>query len=254
MIIHKVAHFAVAAALVTAVGLSFPATAESRSQTTDPIVFIQKLADQAINVLSTQNGSLKDREDRFRDLLRDDFAMDKISRFVVGGYWRKMSDKQRDTYQKLFSEWVLKTYSVRLGGYSGEQFKVIKKSAAGKRDVIVHTRIEQTAGNAFKRELAGPEAWRALQDHRHLCRRRQHGGHAAFRVRDDPAQTRHRRIDQPIAEPARKTLDRVLDAPSFTRIDVSRGRHLAGRCFTGNSAALKRSAREDSCSRQRLSD
>lgn len=149
MIIHKVAHFAVAAALVTVVGLSFPATAESRSQTSDPIVFIQNLADEAINVLSTQNGSLKDREDRFRDLLRDDFAMDKISRFVVGGYWRKMSDKQRDTYQKLFSEWVLKTYSVRLGGYSGERFKVIKKSAAGKRDVIVHTRIEQTAGNAF---------------------------------------------------------------------------------------------------------
>lgn len=149
MIIRKVAHFAVAAALMTVVGLSFPATAESRGQAADPIVFIQKLADQAINVLSTQNGSLKDREDRFRDLLRDDFAMDKISRFVVGGYWRRMSDEQRDTYQKLFSEWVLKTYSVRLGGYSGEQFRVIKKSPAGKRDVIVHTRIEQTAGNAF---------------------------------------------------------------------------------------------------------
>lgn len=149
MIIHKVAHFAVAAALMTVVGLSFPATAESRAQTTDPIVFIQKLADQAINVLSTQNGSLKDREDQFRDLLRDDFAMEKIGRFVAGGFWRKMSEEQRSTYQKLFSEWVLKTYSARLGGYSGEQFKVIKKSAAGKRDVIVHTRIQQNAGNAF---------------------------------------------------------------------------------------------------------
>lgn len=149
MNIHKVAHFAVAAALMTVVGLSFPATAESRGKTADPIIFIQKLADQAINVLSTQNGSLKDREDQFRDLLRDDFAMDKIGRFVAGGFWRKMSEEQRSTYQKLFSEWVLKTYSARLGGYSGEQFKVIKKSSAGKRDVIVHTRIHQTAGNAF---------------------------------------------------------------------------------------------------------
>lgn len=149
MIIHKVAHFAVAAALMAAVGLSFPATADSRGQTADPIIFIQKLADQAINVLSTQNGSLKDREDKFRSLLRDDFAMDKIGRFVAGGFWRKMNEDQRQTYQKLFSEWVLKTYSARLGGYSGEQFKVIKKSAAGKRDVIVHTRIQQNAGNAF---------------------------------------------------------------------------------------------------------
>jgi phospholipid transport system substrate-binding protein len=149
MIIHKVAHFAVAAALMTVVGLSFPATAESRGQTADPVIFIQKLANQAINVLSTQNGSLKEREDQFRDLLRDDFAMDKIGRFVAGGFWRKMSEEQRKTYQTLFSEWVLKAYSARLGGYSGEQFKVIKKSTAGKRDVIVHTQIQQTAGNAF---------------------------------------------------------------------------------------------------------
>ncbi len=149
MMIRKVAHFAVAVALMTVVGVSYPATADSKSPSNDPVHFIQDLANQAIHVLSTHSGSLKEREDQFRNLLRDDFAMDKIGRFVVGGYWRRMNDEQRDTYQKLFSEWVLKAYSARLGGYSGEEFKVIKKSTAGKRDFIVHTRIEQTAGNAF---------------------------------------------------------------------------------------------------------
>jgi len=49
-------------------------------------------------------------EPKFRQILRDDFAMDKkIGRFVAGRYWREMAPKQKRTYQKLFSEWVLKT-------------------------------------------------------------------------------------------------------------------------------------------------
>src|SRR3546814_15248195 len=75
--------------------------------------------------------------------------MEQIGQFVAGGYWRRMSAAQRDTYLKLFSEWVLKTYSVRLGGYSGEQFKVIKSTPVGERDVIVYTRINKSGGNGF---------------------------------------------------------------------------------------------------------
>jgi phospholipid transport system substrate-binding protein len=60
-----------------------------------------------------------------------------------------MSPAQRDAYQKLFAEWVLKTYSVRLGGYSGERFQVIKSTPAGEKDVIVYTRINKSGGDGF---------------------------------------------------------------------------------------------------------
>ncbi len=134
--------------LITA-SATHAAAASSDSSAADPSHFIKNLADQAIQVLSTPNGSLRQREDKFRELLRNDFAMDKIGRFVVGGYWRKMDETQRARYQKLFSQWVLRTYSVRLGGYAGENFRVIKTTDAGRRDVIVHTRIEREGGNGF---------------------------------------------------------------------------------------------------------
>jgi len=138
-----------AAVLIFGLALGQTAAAESKESEGNPGVFIEQLASQAIKVLSSPEGSLKEREDKFRTLLRDDFAMNDIGRFVVGPYWRRMSPEQRDEYLKLFSEWILKTYSIRLGGYSGEQFQVLSTSPAGQRDVLVKTRINKTSGNGF---------------------------------------------------------------------------------------------------------
>jgi len=138
-----------AAAAIFAMTLGHTAIAEPKSAAGNPEVFIEQLASQAIKVLSSQNGSLKEREDKFRTLLRNDFAMNDIGRFVVGPYWRRMSPEQRTDYLDLFGEWILKTYSIRLGGYSGEQFQVLNTTPAGQHDVLVKTRINKSAGNGF---------------------------------------------------------------------------------------------------------
>ena len=138
-----------AAVAIFALTLGHTATAESKSAAGNPEVFIEQLASQAIKVLSSQDGSLKEREDKFRTLLRNDFAMNDIGRFVVGTYWRRMSPEQRTDYLDLFGEWILKTYSIRLGGYSGEQFQVLNTTPAGQHDVLVKTRIDKSAGNGF---------------------------------------------------------------------------------------------------------
>lgn len=138
-----------AAVTIFALTLGHTAIAESKSAAGNPEVFIEQLASQAIKVLSSQDGSLKEREDKFRTLLRNDFAMNDIGRFVVGPYWRRMSPEQRTDYLDLFGEWILKTYSIRLGGYSGEQFQVLNTTPAGQHDVLVKTRIDKSAGNGF---------------------------------------------------------------------------------------------------------
>lgn len=131
-------------ALVLIAPASRPAEAQPASERPEPARFIEGLASQALKVLTASHGTLAEREDTFRKLLRDDFAMDKIGRFVVGPHWRTMTPQQQAEYQELFAEWVLKTYSARLGGYSGEQFTVLRTSDAGRRDVIVHTRITKS--------------------------------------------------------------------------------------------------------------
>lgn len=146
---YKLACVTVTALFVSTAGLSQTALTESKARNEGPGDFIQTLGNRAIKILSSPSRSIREREEKFRGILRDDFAMDKIGRFVAGRHWREMTPDQKRTYRKLFSEWVLKTYSIRLGGYSDEKVRVIKTTNTGKRDVIVHTRIEKASGDGF---------------------------------------------------------------------------------------------------------
>ena len=108
--------------------------------------FIARLADQAITILRSSSNKMENREAQFRDLLSAGFDMPFIARFVLGKHWRKATPQQRVDYQALFREFILKSYSRRLGGYSGEAFTIAGAKAAGKKDVMVKTRIEQPGG------------------------------------------------------------------------------------------------------------
>lgn len=109
----------------------------------DEAGFIQSLADQALVALRDEAVSLEEREKRFQQLLEEGFAMALIGRFVVGRYWKSMSPNQQVEYQQLFSTWILKSYAARLGGYTGQEFKIDRTVKAGEKDVYVRTLIQQ---------------------------------------------------------------------------------------------------------------
>lgn len=109
----------------------------------DEAGFIQSLADQALIALRDEAVSLEEREQRFQQLLEEGFAMALIGRFVVGRYWKSMSPDQQVEYQRLFSTWILKSYAARLGGYTGQEFKIDRTVKAGEKDVYVRTLIQQ---------------------------------------------------------------------------------------------------------------
>ncbi len=125
------------AGLLVFVTASAAATYDSKEA-----AFIQSLANQAVEVLRDESLPSESREARFRDLLQDGFAIDKIGRFVVGKYWRQMTPEQQGDYLDLYAEWVLKTYSSRLGGYLGQTFEVTKSVATDKGDIFVSSRIK----------------------------------------------------------------------------------------------------------------
>lgn len=127
-----------AASVVVCLGLVV-----ARPAAADESAFIQSLANQAIAVLQDKSVSLEEREAKFQRLLSDGFAMRIIGRFVVGRYWKVMTPDQQAEYQNLFATWVLKSYSLRLGGYKGQKFEIDRVQKAGQNDVYVRTRIIQ---------------------------------------------------------------------------------------------------------------
>jgi phospholipid transport system substrate-binding protein len=138
--------------LAGASAMMFAAAARAQTATDGAAQFVQNLAAQAIATLSRQNLSLEQREQTFRDLLRQGFDLDFIGRFVAGRYFREMTPDQQADYQRLFGDFLVKTYSGRLGGYSGEQFSVVATRAAGQQDVLVQSRIDRPSGQPIGAE------------------------------------------------------------------------------------------------------
>lgn len=108
----------------------------------DSGAFVKALGDRAINLLTQSQVSDEEQETRFRLLLREGFAVDKIGRFVLGKYRRKATSEELDEFLKLFEDYIVSLYSSAFRNYSGETFavsRVVKTRSA--RDTMVVTHI-----------------------------------------------------------------------------------------------------------------
>lgn len=111
-----------------------------------PGEFVKRLGERTIEVLSNESYTAEDRMRRYRELLREGFAVNTIGRFALGRYWRTASPEQREEYLALFQEFVLDIYSKRMDGFSGETFTIIKSLPIDKTDTMVSTEIHSDDG------------------------------------------------------------------------------------------------------------
>jgi phospholipid transport system substrate-binding protein len=132
-----VAFIALAGALAPAI----PAAAAA-----DPAAMISNLGNRALEVLG-KDATQPQRAARFRELLREDFDVPGIGRFVLGRYWNTATEEQRAEFIKLFEDYIALAYATRLAEYSGENFKVTgsRPDADG---AIVSSQILRPAGAA----------------------------------------------------------------------------------------------------------
>lgn len=122
------------------------ATGVTRAAVNDAAQFINRLGNQAIETLRATNLTLDQREARFRSLLSQGFDLRFMGRFVLGRYWRAATPDQRTDYLSLYGEFLLKTYSARLGGYSGETMTVTGARQVSDKDIIVSTNLNRPSG------------------------------------------------------------------------------------------------------------
>jgi len=123
-------------------------TASAAAPGEEAEAFLQDLAVSGIAMLKNGEYTDQQRELEFREIVRKGFALQAIGKFVVGRYWRDMSPAQQSEYQELFSEWLLKAYANRLGGYRGQTLEIVKSMETESRykDVIVSTRLNRVSG------------------------------------------------------------------------------------------------------------
>lgn len=129
---------------VLALGLAAPSARALKAA--DPSSLITNLVNEAIANIKQQQESDGERATKFRTLLESGFDIPRISRFVLGRYWRMASDDERQKFTTLFEDWIVRTYSNRFRDYSGQTIKV------------TGTRPESDIGTVVLSQFINPDA------------------------------------------------------------------------------------------------
>jgi len=109
----------------------------------DAAAFVQSLIAEAISVLQIPGDQKAEREAGFRRLLLTFFDVPLITRLVVGRYWRKANDAQKEAFATVFEQHIVKVYTSQLGVYRDEKVEVRNVAARTDKDTIVGTEVKR---------------------------------------------------------------------------------------------------------------
>jgi phospholipid transport system substrate-binding protein len=123
------------------------ATLPARAAPTDPSAFVDGLVQEALTILRNKQMPDAERESKFSTLLHQNFDIPRISRFVLGRYWNAASSQERDEFNKLFEQWVVRTYSARFKEYTGETVKVSGSRAENDVNFVVQSELIHPNGS-----------------------------------------------------------------------------------------------------------
>ncbi len=115
--------------------------------TPSPVKLVEDTTQRMMGVLRADHDSLKQHPERLYALVESivlphfDFA--RMSRLVLGRYWRTATAEQRQRFAEAFRALLVRTYAVALLDYTDQKITVGPlRAAPGATDVMVHSEVE----------------------------------------------------------------------------------------------------------------
>ncbi len=112
---------------------------------TEPSAFVSELARSALLSVTSETVSATDRQQRLGAFLDKDFDMPQIARFVLGRYWQKATETERQDFAAAYRNLMIRVYSRRFVRYSGESFRVVGQHPESATSTVVYTEMSQPA-------------------------------------------------------------------------------------------------------------
>ena len=73
-----------------------------------------------------------------------------ISEFVLGRYWRSTNEAQRVEFQKLFADFIVRSYSKRFSDYLGKGVEVTGSNTEDDGTILVHSKIDMPSSKDIR--------------------------------------------------------------------------------------------------------
>jgi phospholipid transport system substrate-binding protein len=127
------------------VGITRPGIAASPD---GPSAFVSEMVPKAILSMTNDTSTPNDRQKRLTVFLDKDFDMPQIASFVLGHYWQKASESDRQNFTVAYRNFMARIYAQRFTGYSGESFRVIdEKADSATSSTTVNSEMRHTSAD-----------------------------------------------------------------------------------------------------------
>lgn len=131
-----------AAGLLMLGGIGTAVTAKADDQAVQD--FVSNLSNKTLAELSNQQTDA-DRVAKLKPILQQYFDMPAISKYVLGGYWRKATPDQQKAFVDAFTDYVSVVYGKRFGQYTGQKMEIKRVHDEGSGRATAFT-VVQAAG------------------------------------------------------------------------------------------------------------
>ena len=133
-----------AAPLAVAVPVAAPAYAATDSAGS----FIESLSGTAFGILKDRSVSRAAQRTKFRQMLRDNFALDEIGDKLIRRQRATITPAQYAAYKAALPDYIINTYADRLYDYADASLKVVRTLPRG-ANTDVMTRIQRPGAQSF---------------------------------------------------------------------------------------------------------
>jgi len=136
-------------ALLLMLGASYPVLA---AQSPDEVV--RETSQQVLAEIDARKDELQENPGRIYALVEHivlpQFDFQRMSSLVLGKYWRRADEAQKEAFIKAFRELLVRTYASALLNYSGQEIKYLPfRAVAGATKVTVNTEVSEEGGLAI---------------------------------------------------------------------------------------------------------
>jgi len=115
----------------------------------EPLDLVRETSSQVLAKVTDRKQELNESPEKIADLVTDiimpHFDFSRMSRLVLGKYWRKASDSQKNEFIEQFQTLLIRTYAIALLNYSDQAIEYLplhEKSDASK--VMVKTEVKSS--------------------------------------------------------------------------------------------------------------
>jgi len=115
----------------------------TKAYSIEPDVFVQSTVNRAAKTLGS-NLTIEERIQKLKDIAIDTVDIRGIGFYSLGSHRKNLSDDQLKKYEKVFSEYFLKSFSSRLAEYSNPEIEVVSKKKISENYTIVSSTLVST--------------------------------------------------------------------------------------------------------------